>query len=227
MPAYNEGEIIEKSIREWYDEVIRKIEGSELIVVDDCSTDTTGAILERLKKELPGLRPVRPARNGGHGPALLFGFTKATQPWVFHTDSDRQHLPSEFWGMWKLRDSYDFVFGVRSSRADGLVRVGISTTMRVLNLALWGSWIHDANCPFKLMRRGPLEQVLARIQKDGFIPMVMVSVLARKMSFRVKEVLVTHLPRRGGTQSLSGAAKWARVGTRCAKELLRAKFSRP
>lgn len=219
MPAYNEAEIIEKSVREWYEEVIRRVEGSELIVVNDCSTDSTGEILARLASELPGLRPVRPEKNGGHGKALLYGFSQATQPWVFQTDSDRQHLPSEFWLLWNLKDSQDFIFGARNSRADGPVRACISTVMRVLNFVLWNSWIRDANCPFKLMRREPLERVLARIPKETFIPMVMVSVLARKMKFRVAEIIVTHIPRRGGTQSLAGIGKWCRVGMRCAKEL--------
>lgn len=219
MPAYNEADVIEASVREWYDEVIRRIEGSELIVVNDCSTDATGEILARLAKELPGLRPVQPARNGGHGKALLFGFKQVTQPWVFQTDSDRQHLPSEFWDFWRVREQYDFVFGVRRSRADGPVRVVISSTMRVVNFALWGSWIRDANCPFKLMRAQALQSVLARVPGDTFIPMVMVSILARKMKFGVTEIVVTHEPRRGGTQSLRGLAKWVRVGTRCAREL--------
>jgi glycosyltransferase involved in cell wall biosynthesis len=219
MPAYNEADLIEQSVREWYDEVIQRIEGAELIVVNDCSTDATAEILTRLTTELPGLRHVQPSRNGGHGKALLFGFSQVTQPWVFQTDSDRQHLPSEFWLLWKLRDSYDFVFGSRSSRADGTVRAVISTIMRLLNFVLWRAWIRDANCPFKLMRRVSLNQILERIPKDTFIPMVMVAVLARKMKFRVAEVSVTHIPRRGGTQSLSGLGKWARIGIRCAREL--------
>jgi glycosyltransferase involved in cell wall biosynthesis len=220
MPAYNEAEIIEQSVREWYEEVIRPLEGgAELIVVNDCSTDATGEILARLVSELPALRPVQPERNGGHGKALLYGFSQATQPWVFQTDSDRQHLPAEFWSLWKLRESYDFIFGARNARADGRVRSYISSIMRVLNFLLWRSWIQDANCPFKLMRRTSLELVLQRIPKETFIPMVMVSVLARKMSFRVAEVSVTHIPRRGGTQSLAGLGKWCRVGFRCAKEL--------
>jgi dolichol-phosphate mannosyltransferase len=219
MPAYNEAEIIEQSVREWYEEVVRRIDGAELIVVNDCSTDKTAEILARLAVELPSLRPVTPERNGGHGKALLYGFQQTTQPWVFQTDSDRQHVPSEFWALWKVKDSYDFVFGARNSRADGPLRSGISTVMRVLNFVLWRSWIQDANCPFKLMRQTSLARVLQRIPEETFIPMVMVSVLARKMSFRVAEVPVTHIPRRGGTQSLAGLGKWCRIGFRCAKEL--------
>src|ERR1700730_8893128 len=220
MPAYNEEEIIEKTVREWYAEILAKILGAELIVVNDCSKDKTGKVLMRLAQEIPALRPLTPERNGGHGKALRYAFDHVTQAWVFQTDSDRQHLPSDFWKLWEQRETSDFVLGVRSTRADGAVRVFITTVMRVANFVVWGLWIRDANCPFKLMRRHAMETVLVRIPRDSFIPMVMLSILCRKMKYRVTEVVVQHLPRRGGEQSLSGLWKWIKVGSRCLNQLL-------
>jgi hypothetical protein len=97
--------------------------------------------------------------------------------------------------------------------------------MRFLNLLIWGVWVRDANCPFKLMRREALARVLEQIPRDCFIPMVLVSILARKMKFRIAEVEVQHLPRKGGTQSLKGLLKWARVSSRCAGQLLSIRLS--
>jgi len=225
MPAYNEAEHIEKTVREWHDEVVAKLPGSQLIVVDDCSKDGTGRILEGLARELAGLCVVRPQRNSGHGKALRLGFQHATQEFVFQTDSDRQHLPAEFWNLWQAKADHDFVFGVRCRRADGLFRVLVTRSMRVLNFLIWGCWTRDANCPFKLMRRQALEKVLSRVPPDSFIPMVMVSLLARKMGFRVSEIGVTHLPRTAGQQSLKGMIKWVRVCYRCAKQLVQLRLS--
>jgi glycosyltransferase involved in cell wall biosynthesis len=171
------------------------------------------------------VRCVRPDRNGGHGKALRAGFDQAAQPFLFQTDSDRQHLASDFWKVWALRDEYDFVFGIRKQRADGAVRVAITRSMRVLNLLIWGVWVRDANCPFKLMRHEALGKVLEKIPRDCFIPMVLVSILARKMGFRVVETEVEHLPRKGGTQSLKGVAKWVRVSLRCARQVLSIRLS--
>lgn len=225
MPAYNEEEIIEGSVSEWHAEVIGKIPGSEIIVVDDCSKDATGRILDELALRLPGLRVVRPPRNAGHGQALRLGFQHATGEYVFQTDSDRQFLPAEFWNLWNQKEQYDFVFGVRRSRADGAFRMLITAGMRFLNFLLWGCWIADANCPFKLMRRDSLRKLLAQIPRDTFIPMVMVSILAYKMGFRVHESKVTHLPRTGGQQSLKGMLKWLRVCSQCGMQLLRLRIS--
>ena len=220
MPAYNEEANIEQTVREWHQEVLSRIPGAELIVVNDCSKDQTGTILLRLAREIPALRPLTPDRNGGHGQALRHGFDFVTQDWVFQTDSDRQHLPSDFWELWKVRDQSDFVLGIRSIRADGPVRVFITTVMRLANFALWGLWIRDANCPFKLMRREPMQNVLARVPRDAFIPMVMLSILCRKMHYRVSEAVVNHLPRRAGYQSLSGLWKWIKIGSRCFQQLV-------
>ena len=177
-------------------------------------------MLARLALEIPALVPLTPERNGGHGRALRFGFKRVSHDWVFQTDSDRQHVPADFWKLWDKRENADFVLGVRSTRADGPVRVFITSVMRVANFIAWGLWIRDANCPFKLMRRDPMEKVLERIPSDSFIPMVMLSILCTKMHFQVSEVVVQHLPRRGGEQSLAGLWKWIKVGSRCLRQLL-------
>ena len=194
-------------------------------MVDDCSTDNTGTILRTLETELPGVRHVLLTSNSGHGRALRAGLECATQPYVFQTDSDRQHLPSDFWALWDLRNEHDFVFGVRRRRADGAVRIVITSLMRLVNLGIWGIWLQDANCPFKLMRREALAKVMGRIPRDCFIPMVLVSILARKMQFRVAEAPVNHFPRKGGTQSLKGLVKWTRVSLTCARQLLAIRLS--
>jgi dolichol-phosphate mannosyltransferase len=224
MPAYNEADIIAAAVTEWHAEVIAKLPGSRLLVIDDASTDGTAQALARLRSSLPGCEFIRRDVNGGHGRALLFGFSQVKSPFVFQTDSDRQHRPADFWRLWEWRDRFDFIFGVRQKRQDGAFRKLVTLTMRILNWLLWQAWIADANCPFKLMRTEALASVVQRIPEGAFIPMVMISVLARRLRYRVKEVPVQHLPRRGGTQSLRGLARWVRVGWLCTGQLLRLRF---
>ncbi|MDF1504578.1 glycosyltransferase family 2 protein [Roseisolibacter sp. H3M3-2] len=220
MPAYNEAAHIERSVSEWHDGVVAAVPGAELVVVDDCSTDDTGARLAALAERLPALRVLRTPRNAGHGPALRLALEQCAGEWVFQTDSDRQHAPDDFWALWERRDAADFVFGVRDARADGAFRALVSGVLRLVNLAVWQRWVRDANCPFKLMRRRALEPILVRIPRDAFIPMVMIAILARRGDARVREVRVRHFARRAGHQSLAGLLTWARIGRRCVRELL-------
>jgi len=219
MPAYNEEAHIEQSVTEWLERVVRLIPGAELLVVDDCSSDGTGAKLDAMARQTDALRVIRAPVNMGHGPALRLAMERCSGEWVFQTDSDRQHTPDDFWALWREREHADFVFGVRDHRADGLFRAGISTAMRVVNLAIWQRWIADANCPFKLMRRQALEPLLAMVPRDTFIPMVMLSLLSRRSAFRVSEIEVRHFARKAGQQSLAGLFSWARIGRRCIGEL--------
>jgi glycosyltransferase involved in cell wall biosynthesis len=220
MPAYNEAAHIEQSVREWHARVVAVVPGAELVVVDDCSTDATGATLAALAGELSALRVLRTPVNVGHGPALRLALEQCAGEFVFQTDSDRQHTPDDFWAVWREREAADFVFGVRDGRADGAFRALVSGVMRLVNLVLWQRWITDANCPFKLMRRRALEPLLAAIPRDAFIPMVMIAILARRSGHRVREVRVRHFARKAGHQSLAGLATWARVGARCVRQLL-------
>ena len=152
---------------------------------------------------------------------MRYGLLSAQGDFVFQTDSDRQHDPEDFWRLWARREEADFVMGVREQRADGRVRVVVTSVMRLLNFAVWQVWIKDANCPFKLMRREAMHRVLSRIPEDSFIPMVMLSILARRERFRVVEEYVRHRPRTAGEQSLKGVVKWVKVGARCASQLIR------
>ena len=220
MPAYNEADHIESCVLEWHEGVVSRLPGAEMIVVNDCSRDDTGERLRSLAARLPALRVFTTPANGGHGPALRLGLEHATGEFVFHTDSDRQHTPDDFWALWERHAAADFVFGVRDHRADGAFRAAVSSMMRVVNALLWGHWIEDANCPYKLMRRSALEQLLPLVPRSSFIPMVMVSVLARRAGFRVSEVHVRHFPRVAGQQSLKGVLKWGRISRRCVTELV-------
>jgi glycosyltransferase involved in cell wall biosynthesis len=218
MPARNEAAHIEQTLAEWY-AVAMAVGDAELVVIDDCSTDGTSARLDALSAAMPGLRVLRTDHNAGHGPAIRLGLEASVGNFVFQTDSDRQHTPDDFWLLWNVRDTADFVFGVRTSRADGLHRTVISHLMRVTNFLIWGEWIADANCPFKLMRREPLQDLLGRIPGNAFIPMVMISLLSRRCGYEVRELEVRHFPRTAGQQSMTGVLKWAQVAPRCVKEL--------
>src|ERR671912_1373924 len=131
MPAYNEGEHIEACVREWYDGVVSRVPDAEIIVVDDCSRDDTGQRLAALAVSLPGLRVLRTPVNGGHGPALRFGLDRALGEFAFHTDSDRQHTPDDFWSLWERRLPSDFLVGSRVLPSPRGICSGLSAPIRV------------------------------------------------------------------------------------------------
>ena len=73
IPAHNEAEGITPTLRAFASRLRAAGIPFELVVVDDHSTDGTGAVLESLRDELPELHAVTNPRTGGFGHAVLAG----------------------------------------------------------------------------------------------------------------------------------------------------------
>ena len=65
MPAYNEEEGIEAAVEAVQTHVLDRVATSELVVVNDGSRDTTGALLDKLAATDSRIRVVHKP-NGGH-----------------------------------------------------------------------------------------------------------------------------------------------------------------
>jgi len=66
----------------------------EIIVVDDCSTDNTEAVVRDLMIRHPRIKYCRPEKNGGLLAALRFGMKHAVSDWIALLDGDDQLLPN-------------------------------------------------------------------------------------------------------------------------------------
>ena len=88
LPANNRAAIIKESI----DSVLRQTwEDFELIVVDDCSTDDTYAVVEAM--EDPRIKLMKAPQNGGPSAARNIGIKAAEGEWIAFQDSDDEWLP--------------------------------------------------------------------------------------------------------------------------------------
>lgn len=205
MPVFNEEEIIEESVRDYHSEVITRLPGSEMIIVDDCSTDGTAGILKKLTQELAGIKVLKPEHNSGHGKALRLALENVTNDLVFHTDSDYQFDPHDFWKLYDESSDCDLIIGYRAKRRDPLLRLVVTNILKLSNILLFGYELKDANSPFKIIRQGCLDECLKVIDPDAFAPYIMLALAARWKGYRIKEVPVTHLPRMTGEVSIK---KW-------------------
>ncbi len=206
MPAYNEGAIISRTIKDCYEDVISRFDsGGEIIVVDDCSTDQTWQVLDNLKKGLGcRLKLIRNQKNLGHGPSLLRGLLLAGNEFVFTLDSDYQHVPGEFWKLFQQLGKHQIVTGLRTRRNDPPYRLLLSKAANLTVAHLFGCDLDDMNIPFKLFRRPCLMAILPHVPKDFSVPSILIMAIAFKMGFSVKQLPVTHLPRKTGRCSLPG-----------------------
>jgi glycosyltransferase involved in cell wall biosynthesis len=111
VPAYNELATVEKLVRRVREVPLR----TEVVVVDDGSTDGTREILRRLESEGQIDRLVLHEKNQGKGTALRTGFAHATGHVVVVQDADLEYDPREFPALLApiLEGRADAVYGSR------------------------------------------------------------------------------------------------------------------
>ncbi|MBV8432292.1 MAG: glycosyltransferase family 2 protein, partial [Solirubrobacterales bacterium] len=124
-PVYNEQELLDQ----FYARVCSALTGLdfELVLVDDGSSDTSPAILNRLASSDPRVHVVYLSRNFGHQTALTAGLDHASGNAVVMLDADLQDPPELIPRMldhW--RAGCDVVYAVREHR-EGESRFKLST----------------------------------------------------------------------------------------------------
>jgi glycosyltransferase involved in cell wall biosynthesis len=197
MPAYNEEQGIADAVAEVLREVLARVPGSELIVVDDGSRDATGRILDALARDEPAVRVIHQP-NGGHGRALRTGLDAATGDYLLLVDSDRQVPLSSFAALWEAARGREGALGVRESRDDPWFRKLLSALIRAVVPLLFGVRVRDPNAPFKLVRRGVWQAASERIPGDALAPSLMLAVFIRRRGLDVVDQPVPHRRRGSG-----------------------------
>ena len=196
IPTFNEEKIIKKVIKDWI-KVTRKI-NSKIIVINDGSTDQTLKILKKINyKKLIILSQ----KNSGHGPAILKGYNyalKTKAEYIFQVDSDNQFFASDFKKFWNKRKNYDLVLGFRKKRYDDNIRLIITRICRYLILLIFGSYIQDANVPYRLMKKKFLIYAFKNFNLKVNVVNIFLSIIASKKGFRIKSINIKHKKRLTG-----------------------------
>jgi len=89
IPAFNESACIAGVLRQLQSALRENGVQSEIIVVDDGSTDGTSEQAEHIS----GVRVIRHPENKGYGAAIKTGFRAAHTEWCITYDADSQHTP--------------------------------------------------------------------------------------------------------------------------------------
>jgi Glycosyl transferase family 2 len=169
---------------------------TELIVVDDGSTDDTARLAEELlAPAFPRMRVLRLDENSGKGAAIRVGTAAATGPVVAFMDADMSVDPMQLPQLMEAIASADVVIGSRSLpnssvELDSPHRVVMGRTFSALVNALTNVDIKDTQCGFKAFRT-PMARILFHLMVvDRFAFDVEVLSLARRLGMRITEVPV-------------------------------------
>jgi glycosyltransferase involved in cell wall biosynthesis len=206
VAAYNEAPVIGSVVRD----ALQAVPSSEVLVVDDGSTDGT----DRAASEA-GARVLRLAANGGKGSAVRRGLSEVRGEVIVLIDGDGQDDPSEIPRLLEvLTPDVDLVVG---SRFIGQFEPGAITPVNhwgnrfltsVINL-LFATKLTDTQAGFKAFRTETLRRMNLRADRFDIEVDVLLGVL--RAGGRVVEVPVRRSPRPHGESRLNSLRDGARI----------------
>ncbi len=190
MPVYNERATIEEIIARVVSVPMR----TELIVVDDCSTDGTRERLVELQRQ-HNFTLLLQERNQGKGAAIRRGFVAVSGDIVVIQDADLEYSPEELPMLVELiaEGRADVVYG---SRFLGRHRVFLFThymgnrLLTLLTNVLYNTMLTDMETCYKVMRREVLNGLNLTSNGFGIEPELTAKIFKR--GFRVYEIPITY-----------------------------------
>jgi undecaprenyl-phosphate 4-deoxy-4-formamido-L-arabinose transferase len=194
IPLYNSAETIAGVVRDL--EALSIEGGHEIILVNDGSSDGTGAVCRGLlaSMRVPTLY-IEHARNYGEHNAVLTGWRHASGEYFVNLDDDGQNPPSEAKRLWEeaKRSGLDVVFGHYLEKQHSFWRnAGSRFTNRMTD------WALDKPPGFYLSSFRCVSAFVARQVVTYAGPYPYIDGLILQVTQRIGSITVRHDPRRAG-----------------------------
>lgn len=196
IPVYNESESL-PPLCEKLNNVLNGIaRPTEIIFIDDGSTDNSFEVMEELSGRYPRIRALRFRRNYRKAAALAAGFKASRGDVIITMDADLQDDPDEIQRLLDaLDDDKDLVSGWKKKRHDPLSKTLPSKLFNLVTSIVSGIRLHDFNCGLKAYRREVAQDALPYLYGElyRYLPAI-----AHWIGYRVGEIPVRHHRRQFG-----------------------------
>jgi uncharacterized membrane protein YbhN (UPF0104 family) len=203
LPAYNEADTIEETVRTTLDALTAFLSAGsfEVIVAEDGCDDVTPEIADRMAEEDDRVRHFHSDERLGRGGALNHAFEAARGDTLVYFDTD---LATDVAHLEELVESvrsgeYEFATGSRwipGNVADRPAKRGVpSQGFNFLARTFLGSDLRDHQCGFKAFDRDALFDVLGDVEDEHWFWDTEVLVRAQRAGYDVKEFAVSWTPK--------------------------------
>jgi len=170
-----------------------ELDGFEIVVVDDASTDPSRSVLQDLVTLYPELKRLVMTTSVGQSAATMAGIRAARGNWIATLDADLQNDPADLIRLWRALPGHDAVLGWRVDRQDVWSKRLISYWANLLRNKVLGQSIRDTGCSVRIFPRA----VALRLPAFNGMHRFFGSLLLRE-GCRLVQVPVHHRPRSHG-----------------------------
>lgn len=196
IPVLNEQDNIPPLLNEIF-EVSKIIPISEVIYIDDGSTDKTSDVLKSMRQDIPILRVIQHERRSGQSAAFMSGVRAAGNSIVVLMDGDGQNNPADIQKLYKIYTTHQkenkkiMVAGQREKRHDNALRRLSSKYANAIRSFVLKDGMRDTGCSLKLIRREDYLRLPYFDHMHRFLPALLmrddVKILTADVSHRPRE----------------------------------------
>lgn len=201
IPAYNEQDSLPLIIEDWFSYC--ENEGVKLIIVDDGSSDQTGAFLDALSAK-KFLTILHHKVNKGYGAAIKTGIKNTETKYLVTIDADGQHTTESVNELYAymLKTDSDLIIGARQNAAGASLRNLGKTLIRALSRILLPNKITDLNSGLKMYQTELAKRFIAVCPDSmAFSDIITLTFIAERC--KVMELPITINPRMGGKSKIN------------------------
>jgi len=196
IPVYNEEKNIKKTIYK-IDTILKKsdLKNYEIIVVDDCSNDSTN---QTLKQSKINFNLIEHERNMGYGASIKSGIKKSKYNVIAITDADGTYPIEEIPEMYKKIKDFDMVVGSRTGKSVKIPFIRKPAKWFIGKLAnyLAGFKIPDINSGLRLFKKEDALRFF-KILPNGFSFTTTITLAMLTNDMQIKYIPINYMKRKG------------------------------
>ncbi len=206
IPAYNEEGRIEQTLKRICEYLGAQAYSWNILVINDGSTDQTGAIVRRLAEKEERIHLIEYRPNRGKGCAVRTGMLSANSDWLLFSDADLSAPIEEVEKLFRAKSP--IAIGSRGMQESQLeirqpkYREWAGRLFNKLVQLLGVPGIQDTQCGFKLFAHKPAKEIFSLCTLDGYGFDFEALMLARALGYPIAEVPIRWAHQEGSKVNL-------------------------